>query len=135
MTEPRPYLKAQCLCGELQFEVADDFQYAFYCHCSLCRKRTGSAFAAIAGIDAKHMKVTKGEALKDGKNSDGYRALCGQCFTPLFSVLMNRQRAHVNLGTLQDAPTRKPDHHIYVASKASWYQIADDLPQFQELPI
>jgi hypothetical protein len=40
---------------------------------------------------------------------------------------------HVSLGMLVDPPTG-PDHHIHVASKAPWFRIADDLPQFRELP-
>ena len=134
MTEQPKILKAQCLCGGLQFEVKDAFKYAFYCHCSLCRKRTGSAFASIAGIDIENLKVSHGTLLKEGESHDGYRALCGTCFTPLFSVLMGRQRMHVNLGVLCDEPSCKPNHHIYVGSKASWHTITDDLPQFTELP-
>jgi hypothetical protein len=129
-------LKGECLCRAIEFEIKGDFKYAFYCHCSQCRKKTGSAFSTIGGVDFENVRLTAGEnlLLKEGENSDGYRALCSRCYSTLFSVLMARQRAHVNYGALQSQPSRRPDHHIYVASKASWYEIEDDLPQFPELP-
>jgi hypothetical protein len=40
----------------------------------------------------------------------------------------------VNLGVLKDAPSIRPTAHIYVGSKAAWYTISDDLPQYDELP-
>jgi hypothetical protein len=129
-------IQGECSCRAIQFEMPDDFKYAFYCHCSLCRKRSGSAFASIGGIESEKINVTLGEALvfKDGETTDGYRAVCSKCNAHLFSVLMDQKRAHVNLGALKDEPSRKPDHHIYVASKASWYEIQDSLPQYAELP-
>jgi hypothetical protein len=50
----------------------------------------------------------------------------------LWSVVREGQWNHVTLGTLVDEPTIKPDHHIFVGSKASWHEIGDDLPQFDE---
>jgi hypothetical protein len=38
----------------------------------------------------------------------------------------------VAMGSLIDPPSIRPDHHIFVGSKAPWYEITDDLPQFQE---
>ena len=130
-------IQGECLCRAIQFQLVDDFKYAFYCHCSLCRKRTGSAFASIGGIESERIKVTHGETLifKEGETTDGYRAICSKCFVPLFSVLMDRKRTHVNLGLLINEPSRKPDHHIFVASKATWYEIQDALPQYAELPV
>ena len=38
------------------------------------------------------------------------------------------------LGSLDDDPGARPERHIFVASKAPWYAIADDLPQFAQYP-
>lgn len=129
-------LHGQCSCGQLQFIVQDEFEYAFYCHCSRCRARTGSVFAAIAGIGIDKIEVIAGHEhlLLEGECSDGYGARCSHCYSFLFAAVRGRQYAHVSLGSLIDSPTRAPDHHIYVGSKAPWYQIADRLPQYDELP-
>jgi hypothetical protein len=129
-------LHAQCACSQVRFLVQDDFEYAFYCHCSRCRVRTGSAFAAIAGISIDKVEVTAGHEhlLLDGECSDGYGARCRRCFSFLFAAVRERKYLHVSLGALVDTPSRVPDHHIYVASKAPWYQITDALPQYDESP-
>jgi hypothetical protein len=129
-------LQGQCSCGEVRFAVKNAFEYAFYCHCSRCRARTGSAFAAIAGIGIDQVEVHTGnEHLSiEGECSDGYGARCGKCHGFLFAAVRNRQYMHVAMGVLAGTPSRLPDHHIYVGSKAPWFQITDALPQYDELP-
>jgi hypothetical protein len=129
-------LHGQCACSQIRFLVQDDFEYAFYCHCSRCRVRTGSAFAAIAGISIDKVEVTAGHEhlLLEGECSDGYGARCRGCFSFLFAAVRERKYLHISLGVLVDTPKRVPDHHIYVASKAPWYQITDALPQYEESP-
>ena len=129
-------LHGQCSCGELRFEVPNEFEYAFFCHCSRCRLRTGSAFAAIAGIALDKVQVSKGQEnlLLEGECSDGYGARCSRCHTFLFAAVRDRQFMHVALGVLTGTPNKLPDHHIHVASKAPWFEITDALPQYDELP-
>ena len=129
-------LQGQCSCGEVRFAVENSFEYAFYCHCSRCRIRTGSAFAAIAGISIDKVEVHTGSEhlLLEGECSDGYGARCAKCHAFLFAAVRNRQYLHVALGVLGGTPSRLPDHHIYVGSKAPWFEITDALPQHDELP-
>jgi hypothetical protein len=129
-------LHGQCACSQIRFLVQDDFEYAFYCHCSRCRARTGSVFAAIAGISIDKVEVTAGHEylLLEGECSDGYGARCRRCHSFLFAAVRERKYLHISLGALVDTPSRVPDHHVYVASKAPWYQITDALPQYDESP-
>jgi hypothetical protein len=84
----------------------------FYCHCSRCRRRTGSAFASIGGIAIDKMQVTgaREHLLIEDENSDGYGVRCSKY-----------HGIHVSLGVLIETPSRLPDHHIHVASKGSAY--------------
>lgn len=129
-------LHAQCSCSQVRFILNDELEYAFYCHCSRCRARTGSAFAAIGGICVEKLEVIAGHEhlLLEGECSDGYGARCSRCFAFLFAAVRGRKYLHVALGVLVDPPSRVPDHHIHVGSKAPWYQITDSLPQYEELP-
>jgi len=129
-------LQGRCSCGEVRFTVEDEVEYAFYCHCTRCRLRTGSVFAAIAAVGIDKVEVTAGDKslLIEGECSDGYGARCSQCHTFLFAAVRGRQYLHISLGALAGAPSRVPDRHIYVGSKAPWYQITDGLPQYEELP-
>lgn len=135
-SQPGENLRGRCSCGEVSFTVSNAFDYAFYCHCSRCRIRTGSAFAAIGAVSIDKLQVTAGNEylLIEGECSDGYGARCGRCHAFLFAAVRHRQYAHVSLGVLAGMPSRLPDHHIYVGSKAPWYQITDALPQYDELP-
>jgi hypothetical protein len=130
-------LHGRCTCGEVTFALENTFDYAYYCHCSRCRMRTGSAFAAIGGASIDKLQITTGNKhlLIEGECSDGYGARCDRCYAFLFAAVRGRQYVHVSLGVLAGTPSRLPDHHIYVASKAPWYQISDGLPQYDELPL
>jgi len=64
----------------------------------------------------------------------GHDAHCGTCGSFLFSVVRGGKHVHVNLGSLLDTASIRPSAHIYVGSKASWHEIADDLPQHETLP-
>ena len=113
--------------------VADEFLYASNCHCSRCRAATGSAFKPFAGIEREKLQITNGA---DGLLIVGEETLndtrCAKCGSLLFSVVRDGAFVHVALGSLVDAPSMQPTKHIFVGSKAPWFEITDDLPQFEE---
>lgn len=126
-------LVGKCLCGEAQYEVADTFLYAQNCHCSNCRRATGSAFKPFAGIERSKLRLTSGtESLSLFGTEDAHDAHCKACGSLLYSVVRDAQFVHVALGTLVDAPTIRPTAPIFVGSKAPWFTITDDLPQHHE---
>lgn len=126
-------LRGECLCGAVGYEVADAFSYAQNCHCSKCRKATGAAFKPFAGIEIDRLRITHGggNILTFG-DEEAHDVHCGTCGSLLYSVVRDGAYAHVALGTLVDAPGIRPSAHIFVGSKASWYEITDDLPQHAE---
>jgi len=128
-------LRGGCLCGAVGYEVEDAFAAAFYCHCSRCRRATGSAFKPMASIRTGTLRVTQGEdgLLYYGNPAETHDIHCGQCGSFLFSVIDNGN-THVAMGTLIDVPSVRPSFHMFVSSKAPWYEITDDLPQFEGLP-
>jgi hypothetical protein len=131
----RRKLSGQCSCGLVRYEVADAFQYAANCHCSGCRRATGSAFKPFGGIERDKFAVSQGEGLlKQIGEPNAHDARCAACGSLLYSVVRDGQYVHVALGTLNDDPALKPTEHIYVGSKASWHTITDNLPQHRELP-
>ena len=122
-----------CRCGAVRYEVADAFGYAINCHCSGCRKATGSAFKAFAGIEREHLRITEGlDAVAVFGTDDLNDTRCGACGCFLYSVVRDGGWVHVTLGSLIDTPTIRPQMHIFVGSKAPWYEITDDLPQHDE---
>ncbi len=125
-------LNGKCFCGAVAYEVEDAFLYAANCHCSDCRRTTGSAFKPFAGIERQKFAVVKGEdGLLIFGDADTHDAHCKTCGSLLYSRVREAAWVHVAMGTLVDAPTIRPTHHIFVGSKAPWYEITDDMPQYQ----
>jgi hypothetical protein len=128
-------LTGRCLCGAVAYAVADAFQYAMNCHCSNCRRTTGSAFKPFAGIQRDQLRIAHGsDAVTIYGNEAAHDVHCATCGSMLYSVVRDGAYVHVAMGTLVDDPTIRPSMHIFVGSKAKWYQITDDLPQFEALP-
>ena len=125
-------LRGECMCGSVGYLVEDAFDYAFNCHCSACRKVTGAAFKPVAGIAIDKLHLIKGTEHLSKNGTESYDLFCGLCGSVLYSVVREGAIAHVLMGCLIDTPTIRPSLHIFVGSKAPWYEITDDLPQHQE---
>ena len=121
------------MCGAVRYTVADEFQYAMICHCSQCRRATGSAFKPFGGIERTKLTVIDGAVHIYG-DAMTHDARCTTCGSLLYSIVNKGQRAHVTYGTLIDAPSLKPTQHIFAGSKAPWYEILDGLPQHDAFP-
>jgi hypothetical protein len=126
-------LAGKCLCGTVVYAVADAFVYAGNCHCSNCRRATGSAFKPFAGIERNKLHITKGaNNVMIFGDENGNDTHCGACGSLLYSVVRDGAFVHVAMGTLVDDPAIRPTVHIFVGSKARWFTITDGLPQYEE---
>jgi hypothetical protein len=126
-------LRGGCECGAVVYRVSDRFQYAMNCHCSNCRAATGSAFKAMAGIERDQLEIVSGEdQLMTVGELDAHDVRCRRCGSFLYSVVRDGEYAHVAMGSLTDAPVIRPTHHIFVGSKAPWFEITDSLPQYDK---
>jgi hypothetical protein len=126
-------LTGECECRTTTYRVADEFLYAANCHCSRCRAGTGTAFKAFAGIEREKLEVIEGgDNLLVWGDEEGNHTRCGTCGSLLFSVVRDGEYVHVAMGSLQDEPSIRPSGHIFVGSKAPWFEITDDLPQAGE---
>ena len=129
---PPRRLAGGCLCGAVRYEVDDAFRYAVNCHCSDCRRATGSAFKPFAGIGSEALTLTAGADTVMRYGGDAAHDVhCRACGSLLYSLLDHGARIHLAMGTLAEAPSIRPGAHIFVGSKAPWYDITDDLPQFE----
>jgi hypothetical protein len=126
-------LAGKCFCGAVHYAVADEFIYAANCHCSGCRRTTGSAFKPFAGIEREKLVITEGgDNLMIFGDENGHDAHCKVCGSLLYSLVRSGAFVHVAMGTLVDGPAIRPTKHIFVGSKAPWFTISDDLPQYEE---
>jgi hypothetical protein len=123
-----------CLCGQVRYELAGELGPIVFCHCSQCRRASGTAFATNAPVRARDFTLVAGrEHVREFESSPRkIRAFCTNCGSPLYSRrLASPETVRLRLGTL-DAPIgARPTAHIYATSNADWYRITDDLPQYE----
>lgn len=125
-------LKGSCLCSGVKYEIDGDLGAVTNCHCSLCRKMSGSAFASGATIPISEFRfVTGQELLKEWESSPGYhRVFCGRCGSPILKKKdADPEHLRLRVGTLDSDPRVKISKHTHVRSKAPWVEIKDGLPQ------
>ena len=130
-------LRGGCLCGAVRYQITAPMGAAEHCHCSMCRKAHGAAFSSNAVVATAALAVTAGADLlcEYASSVNRRKCFCSRCGSPLFiRRLDDPQRTVVALGTLDDDPLVRPQRHVFVASMAPWYAIADTLPQFGVYP-
>jgi hypothetical protein len=128
-------LQGDCLCGGIRYEVDGPLTDVGNCHCSMCRRFHGAAFATYAKVGAGNFRWLSGhELLRVYETSPGIGwAFCRICGSSL-GVPMQGRLSEVTLGSLDSDPGVRPAEHIFVGSKAPWFEITDDLPQHDTWP-
>src|ERR1700722_77224 len=125
--------KGSCLCGSINYELSDELGEFGYCHCTSCRKASGTAHAANAPISRSHFHLhSGGDTLREYESSPGkFRAFCGRCGSPIYAYLSaTPNMLRIRLGSLDTPFTKQPKAHTFVSDKAAWEPITDGLPQF-----
>jgi hypothetical protein len=127
-----------CLCGAVAYAFEREGLAARHCHCSRCRKARGAAHASNLFFPLAGLRFTRGEdRLASYKVPEALRfaqVFCRTCGSPMPCAQPARGIAVVPMGSLDGDPGVRPARHIFAASKAPWYEIADDLPQDAEYP-
>lgn len=128
-------MKGSCLCGHVSYEVDQFIPHATHCHCSMCRKFHGAAFATYGVVERQSFRWLTGEEhlAKFIAPNGTIRTFCQQCGSSLaFESPTTPNSIDIALSTLDDNPNELPAAHIYTSFKAPWYQITDDLPSYDK---
>ncbi|STX27925.1 Uncharacterized conserved protein [Legionella beliardensis] len=128
--------KGECLCGACRYVITGQKPEAMYlCHCSRCRKETGTIHGATAFFKDAQLSWEKGEENRSHFKLEGTRkerAFCKTCGCPL----PRQEKDYIILpaGTLDDDKLIEPTAHIFCASRAVWEDKLSTLQRFDELP-
>ena len=131
-------IKGSCLCGKVSYRFHGP-EYAFqYCHCSRCRKFTGSAHSAHILVDPKNFEWLSGEDLvgryEQPEAKHFATSFCKNCGSSLPWLAQSGRSVMITAGTLDDDPEIKPTQNIYWGSRPPWREAVEDLPLHDELP-
>ena len=127
-------LTGSCLCGGIQFRIEAALEPIQVCHCSQCRKAQGTPFATNTPVPAAAFHLVSGaDLLTSFESSPGKeRVFCRKCGSPLYSKKDTVPGVlRVRAGLLNEPLSVTPAVHFYTGSKANWWPINDDLPQFE----
>lgn len=123
----------KCLCGKVEINIKGKISDIIHCHCSLCRKNSGTAFATNGFIDASDLVITSGKdnlstfSFKPGRS----RHFCKNCGSPVYSAnTQDPERYRIRLGIIDSDISERPSSHNFVSSKANWEDFDADLPRY-----
>jgi hypothetical protein len=139
-------LRGTCLCGGVKFEITGPLPSPLNCHCSLCRKQHAAPFRSRARVQIEDFRWLQGEHMvKYFETPGGFkRGFCNNCGSPILNRTgpnwtdaarspQSLAQYGIPLAILDASPVR-PACHVFVGSKAPWFDITDDLPQYAEYP-
>ncbi len=129
-------MRGRCLCGVIEFELDGDIPNLYQCHCSLCRKVTGSAANAAFIIASDQFEWISGSGqIREFITESGFKShFCSTCGSPVPNLTSNDSAYWIPVGLLEASSQLELVAHLYVESRASWDVIADAGEQFDEMP-
>jgi hypothetical protein len=136
MTSTSPKVQGVCLCGTVRYEIDGPLKMMVHCHCSMCRKHHGSAFATFVSAPLMGFRWTSG---KDNigiyeSSEKGRRPFCRTCNSVAPTISKEMDLVFCPAGNLEGDLNLRPEAHWFVGSKAPWYTITDELPRHEEYP-
>jgi hypothetical protein len=129
-------IRGSCLCGGVRFEVSPPFRIALHCHCSRCRKHSGTFGLTQARVAREQFRLLAGAELIRVYRPDGgkAKAFCGECGSSMFGGdWPDGDEVSIRLGSFDDDPGVRPQAHVFVESRAPWDVLPHDgLPRHPE---
>lgn len=128
-------IEGSCLCGGVRYQYDGEIGEISICHCAQCRKAQGSAFAAVTPVASDKFRLIAGaELLREYRSSaDKARVFCSRCGSPIYSAKDDLPGVRrLRLGTVDTPVACDNVFHIFVDSKASWWDVGDAHPRFAQ---
>jgi hypothetical protein len=119
-----------CQCGRVRYRAAALGRMSL-CHCRMCQRATGNAFAPLVTASGV---VFHGTPARFASSNAAERGFCRDCGTPLFYAPLGRDDLELMVGSLDDPGQVSPALHYGVESRLGWLHLADDLPEYETRP-
>ncbi|MCW9027946.1 MAG: GFA family protein [Kangiella sp.] len=129
-------ITGSCLCGEVQFDISDNFESFYLCHCSRCRKATGTVHGANLFNTKATLNWLQGKQLVKRYNLPDTRftkSFCSECGSPVPTEIGDKI-AIVPAGSLNSSPNINPTAHIFCDDRASWEDLLGDTKRLAVYP-
>lgn len=131
-------LNGSCLCGAVRYRVTGEAKRFYHCHCSRCRKATGTGHASNLFLQPASLEWLGGEEqIRSFKVPEAQRftnAFCASCGSRLPRQAPGTDIVMIPAGTLDDEPPIQPQARLFSESRAKWSCAGDDLPAYAQYP-
>jgi hypothetical protein len=119
-----------CLCGAVRYEASVSPTDAHYCHCRMCQRAFGNAFATFVSFPLDKFRWVRGRPKMYQSSKIARRGFCARCGTPLvFRNVYRDNRIGISIGSLDHPELAPPEIHWGIESIVPWLKIADRLPR------
>jgi len=120
-----------CLCGALRYVAGKPID-AGYCHCRICQRSSGAPVLAWASFPVDGFAYQQGSPSLYRSSPNAHREFCGVCGTQIaFRDQKTATTVDINIASLDDPASLKPEYHIWTGSRIPWFDTTDDLPRFE----
>ena len=129
-------MQGKCLCGGVSFSLSGELPNLYQCHCSLCRKVTGSSANAAFRVERVQLSWNSGEELiQEYQSASGFKShFCSRCGSPLPNLTDEDSAWWIPVGLLEGDEELQVAAHVFVGSRACWDVIATSAEHFDEMP-
>lgn len=118
-----------CVCGAVRFTITDMRDDFSICHCKMCQRWTGMAFAGLA-VEPAQLAVIGAEYIGSWRSSDvSERSFCKRCGSTLWFVDLKDGAPHncdVAIGLLDDTDGLRLNHEIFIDRKPGAFSLVGD---------
>jgi hypothetical protein len=120
-----------CLCGAVRYRIEGPLGIVGACHCGQCRRWTGHVLVSF-DVPREALTVRGAVTWHDSTPGTARRGLCPVCGSGLFWERIGSETSEILVGTLDEPTGLRLAHHIHVADKGDYYEIADGLPAYPQ---
>ncbi|CAB9502458.1 expressed unknown protein [Seminavis robusta] len=125
-------IPGKCLCGAIQFSVVPKAFHSHGCHCSMCRRQSGSLTLTVSCQGPPEFEKGK-DLLTTFKSSEwGERCFCSTCGTNLFHNSPSFGYFGVSAGALDEQDKLTLEQEIYIDQKPNYYSFQGDHKRLTE---
>jgi len=123
-----------CACGTIRYTISNSPAMIAYCHCQECRRTCGSVVSVLAGFARSGFELNSSEPAVFQSSAAVKRSFCKDCGTSLFYENQHfPENIYIHIGSFDQPENFPPDRHTFTSDRVCWYQINDDLIQYDQL--
>jgi len=123
-----PTYTGGCQCGAVRYAVFAPLESPALCHCRMCQKAFGGAFAALVSVRLSDLDWTRGTPRLFDSSDQVARGFCANCGTPLTFAYKARDYLDISIASLDDPSGVAPERQVWAASRLAWLDRVAELP-------